>query len=119
MHEWMTDNGNTPFLIVDATLPGVQVPRESVEDGKITLNASHAAVRGLVLGNEEIVFEARFSGRPFEVRVPFAAVRGIYARETGQGMIFAEEERSSESGDSNGDDAPPPAGNRSHLKVIK
>ncbi len=124
LHEWITDNGHTPYLIVDATADQVLVPSEHVQDGKITLNVSYAAVRGLEMSNELVGFEARFSGTPYAVQVPMAAVRGIYARETGRGMIFPveEAETSSSSADAkpgkSNDDRPPP-GDRSHLKVIK
>ena len=121
MHEWMTDNGHTPYLIVDATAAGVQVPAEHVRDGKITLNVSYAAVRGLELGNEGVSFEARFAGRPFRVYVPVAAVRGIYARETGRGMVFSVEDlddvQDSGTRPASGDDTSARRG--SHLKVVK
>ncbi|MEL7535999.1 MAG: ClpXP protease specificity-enhancing factor [Pseudomonadota bacterium] len=89
MHEWMTDNGHTPHIVVDATHPDVVVPSEHVNDGKIILNISHSAAHGLAMNNDAIRFRARFSGRPFDVAVPVKAVLGIYARETGQGMIFS------------------------------
>jgi stringent starvation protein B len=38
MHEWIADNGMTPHLLVDAALPGVRVPPQSVKDGKVVLN---------------------------------------------------------------------------------
>ncbi len=121
MHEWMTDNGHTPYLIVDATEGGVQVPAEHVRDGKITLNVSYAAVRGLELGNDGVSFEARFSGQPFRVYVPVVAVRGIYARETGRGMIFSAENsndlQDSDTAPASAGDAP--ASRRSHLKIVK
>ena len=34
-------------------------------------------------------FRARFGGVPFDVWVPMKSMMGIYARETGQGMIFS------------------------------
>lgn len=119
MHEWMTDNGQTPHLVVDAAVPGVEVPRQYVRDGKIVLNASYSATAGLLIKNDWIGFSARFSGTPFDVKVPVNAVLGIYARETGQGMIFSDEDQGPE---------PPtgpvkPAGGdepkRPQLKVVK
>jgi stringent starvation protein B len=92
MHEWMTDNGQTPHLVVDAAHDGVAVPRQYVRDGKIVLNVSYSATAGLLIKNDHITFSARFGGAPFEVRLPVAAVLGVYARETGQGMIFSDEE---------------------------
>jgi stringent starvation protein B len=120
MHEWMTDNGQTPHLLVDAGLEGVTVPRQYVRDGKIVLNTSYSATAGLVMKNDWVTFSARFGGSPFEVRLPVAAVLGIYARETGQGMIFSEDEPG-------GPDAPvpppKPTGSdeprRAKLKVVK
>ncbi|MFO7305611.1 MAG: ClpXP protease specificity-enhancing factor [Gammaproteobacteria bacterium] len=96
MHEWISDNNHTPHIVVDATVEGVEVPRQYVQGGKIILNVSYQATDGLVLGNDVVRFRARFGGSIFDVTVPVAAILGIYARETGQGMIFSEV------------DAPPP-----------
>ncbi|GEM_PF-93014 len=89
MHEWMGDNGNTPHIVVDAAVAGVNVPAEHVKDGKIILNISESAAHNLKLSNDSVSFRARFGGVPFDVWVPMASVLGIYARETGQGMIFS------------------------------
>ena len=96
IHEWISDNQQTPHIVVDATVTGVEVPRQYVQDGKIILNVSLTATSGLSLGNDGVVFRARFGASTYDVSVPIAAVLGIYARETGQGMIFSEA------------DAPPP-----------
>ncbi len=100
------------------------MPRQYVKDGKIVLNISFNATQGLTLGNDFVSFEARFGGTGFAVLVPVRAILGIYARETGQGMIFPE-------GDADPDptDAPPtppassstpaPAGKRPKLQVVK
>jgi len=119
MHEWMTDNGDTPHIVVDALGDGVDVPEQFVTDGKIILNVSYSAVRELQLGNDEISFEARFGGVPNIVRVPVAAILGIYARETGRGMIFSTQEDSEVSPPEKADGDLPPTGGRPHLKVVK
>ena len=90
MHEWISDNQQTPHIVVDASMSGVEVPRQYVQDGKIILNVSLNATSGLNLGNDHVMFRARFGGATHDVTVPIAAVMGIYARETGQGMIFSE-----------------------------
>lgn len=92
MHEWMTDSGHTPHVIVDAERPGVEVPRAYVKDGKIVLNLSATAAHGLVLGNERVEFSARFAGVVHRVLLPVESILGIYARETGEGMVFSEQE---------------------------
>lgn len=96
MHEWISDCEHTPHIVVDAGLEGVEVPQQYVQAGKIILNVSHAATSNLNLGNDYVSFRARFGSVAHDVLVPVAAVLGIYARETGQGMIFSEA------------DAPPP-----------
>lgn len=88
LHEWMTDNRLTPHVVVDADVDGVVVPRAFVKDGKIILNIDYEATARLSLSNDAVEFSARFSGAPFEIYLPIHAIMGIYARETGQGMIF-------------------------------
>ena len=87
LHEWCTDNGLTPYIavLVDDT---VQVPREYVNNGEIVLNISFDATSNLQLGNEFVVFKARFGGVAREISVPVGRVIAIYARENGQGMAF-------------------------------
>ena len=92
IHEWISDSLCTPHLVVDANAGGVEVPRQYVKDGKIVLNVSWSATANLRLGNEEVTFSGRFGGTSMGVRVPIHAVLAIYARETGQGMIFAEDD---------------------------
>jgi stringent starvation protein B len=89
--DWISDNGLTAHLLVDATLPAVEVPVQFIQDGKITLNIGPSAVQGLEMGNEAVSFSARFAGRPMQVYVPVGAVLAIYARENGQGMMFGNE----------------------------
>jgi stringent starvation protein B len=90
-YDWLLENELTPHLVVDATLPGVKVPLEYVQDGQIILNVAPRAVGNLELGNDEVTFNARFGGRPHLVIVPIYAVQAIYARENGAGTMFEPE----------------------------
>ena len=90
MHEWISDSNQTPHIVVDASIEGVEVPRQYVQGGKIILNVSTNATSMLSLGNDVVRFRARFGAATYDVSVPIVAVLGIYARETGQGMIFSE-----------------------------
>jgi stringent starvation protein B len=92
MHQWIVECGNTPHVIVDAAHERAEVPRAYVKDGKIVLNLSEGATQRLRLGNAEIEFDARFAGVVHHVRFPVSAVLGIYARETGEGMVFSEQD---------------------------
>ena len=121
LYDWILDNQMTPHLLVDASQPGAVVPPQFVQEGKIVLNISPSAVRGLVLGNENISFNARFGGVAMDVAVPIAGVLGIYARENGRGMLFQDEEAraGTESRDAGSDEPPKPPRDRPTLKVVK
>ena len=126
MVEWMIDSGHTPHAIVDANVEGVEVPRAFVNDGRIVLNISPSATQGLSISAEYMAFDARFSGVVHHVLVPIGAVLGVYARETGEGMVFPEEGAAGGPTDPPGPDAPEPApkgkpdrSRRPTLKVVK
>lgn len=91
LHEWIHDNDCTPYVLVDAGLPGVIVPTDYVDDGQIVLNISSSAVRLLEMNKEGLSFNARFGGVPMDVFVPLIAIMAIYAKENGQGMVFGNE----------------------------
>lgn len=92
LYDWIVDNDLTPYLLVDADRPGVVVPRQYVQDGKIVLNLKPQAVNSLALGDRSIAFSARFGGTPMQVDIPIGAVLAMYAKETGKGMVFENEE---------------------------
>lgn len=94
LYEWISDNDMTPYVLVDAGVDDVVVPRQHVEDGKIVLNVSPQAVQNLQLHNAFIEFGARFSGKPMQVHIPVMAILAIYARENGKGMVFTPEDGS-------------------------
>lgn len=116
LHEWILDNGMTPYILVNAEVPDVVVPREYVNEGKVVLNIAPRAVKNLHMGNDFVSFSARFSGAPFEVHVPQNAVLAVYARENGKGMIFPEEEADTETEEKQTSDTEE---KKPHLKVIK
>lgn len=87
LHEWCTDNGYTPQIVVQVD-GNTLVPPAHVRDGQITLNIGALATNRLVIGNDAIEFQARFNGVTESIYVPVAAVSAIYARETGAGMGF-------------------------------
>ena len=104
-YEWIVDNDLTPYLVVDAYVEGTSVPQEHVKDGQIVLNVSPGACSNLIMGNEQITFDARFGGVPRKLVVPCKAALAIYARENGAGTVFAVEEDASFS--SSADDVEP------------
>jgi stringent starvation protein B len=106
IYDWIVDNGLTPYILVDANYPKVQVPTEHIRHDRIVLNVSPTATRGLVLENDRIVFTARFSGKTEQIFVVPNAVLEIYAKENGRGIAFAAEE---------GEEDPPPSSSPPNL----
>lgn len=110
LYDWISDNGLTPYILVDAAAPDVRVPSAVVRDGKVVLNIALRAVDQLELGNDHVSFHARFSGVSFPVSVPVPAIQAIYAHENGQGMMLPPDqgldESASESDPVPGDDDP-------------
>ncbi|MDX1460351.1 MAG: ClpXP protease specificity-enhancing factor [Xanthomonadales bacterium] len=117
LYEWILDNDLTPHVIVDVTDESVEAPSEAVKDGKLVLNISPNATRDLVLGNDSVTFETRFSGRPYPIFLPIDSVMAIYARENGQGMMFARDAGSED--DSSGAETAPRKSDGPSLKVVK
>jgi stringent starvation protein B len=113
IYEWIVDNQLTPHLLVDAENTDAILPQDYIEEGKIVLNIRPEAIQGLTLGNEEIQFNARFSGNPMHIVTPTTAVLAIYAKENGKGMIFDPEEYN--------DTPPPPKSKHTKpkLRVVK
>ncbi|OCG27617.1 ClpXP protease specificity-enhancing factor [Gilliamella sp. wkB108] len=90
-YDWILDNELTPYIVVNASITGVIVPQEFVQDNHIVLNIAPYAVGQYSVSNEQIEFNARFSGVPQHIIVPMAAVEAIYARENNVGIGFEDE----------------------------
>lgn len=144
LYEWLLDNELTPHVVIDASWPGAEVPQEFVQDGQIVLNIHPDATTAFQMGSIDLQFQARFSGVPRRIVVPYGALLAIYARENGAGSIFEPEAayedpeatlvptlqpeaslkpvdsllNESEQEEGDGKSKPPPRG-RPQLKVIK
>ncbi len=116
IHEWCVDGGFTPYLAVRVN-DQTEVPVAYVKDGEIVLNLGTAAVKNLELGNEIISCSGRFGGQSFDLLVPVGAVIGIFAKETGQGLVF----QTSEGGQppDRPDGPSKPLFRRPQLKIVK
>ena len=117
LYDWISDNAMTPHILVDADHPGVDVPEQAVQKGKVILNIDKAAVHELALGNDLVTFHARFSGQRYSVSVPVDAVLAIYSKENGQGMMFAQDDEPDPVGGP--EDGEKPRMKRPHLRVVK
>lgn len=64
LYEWISDNGMTPHVLVDAEVEGVDVPHHAIQKGKVVLNIATGATEQLQLENETI-----FSKRGFRANL--------------------------------------------------
>ena len=136
LYEWCVEQGYTPYLAVRVNAL-TRVPTAFVKNGEIVLNVGPLATHKLTMDNEWTLFNARFNGTSQEVAVPFSAVIGIFAKETGYGMGFqpaldaaGSEATDAASGDAHATESAKPVDTAkkvvalakskvSHLKVIK
>ena len=96
IYQWLVDNGETPYILVDAGLEGVRVPADVIKDDQVVLNISPSAVQGLELGLDLVAFSCRFSGREHDIYLPIGSVCAIYSKESCKGLEFESGEYSAE-----------------------
>ncbi len=118
LYEWLLDNDATPYVLVDTSSEAVEIPKGIASDGKVVLNLSPGAIQNLEMTNEYLSFSARFSGVAQNVYCPILSILAIYAKENGEGMMFAEDNLPEEP---TADDKPATAkkSKRPGLKVVK
>ncbi|MFZ1547742.1 MAG: ClpXP protease specificity-enhancing factor [Candidatus Nitrotoga sp.] len=87
IYDWCSDSALTPYLAVKVD-EQTRVPKAYIKNGEIVINLSTEAVRNLQIGKEEITCGGRFGGVLHGLVVPIEAVIGIFAKETGRGLVF-------------------------------
>lgn len=91
LFEWILDNDLTPYLLVNELADDLMVPDGIANAHKIIFNLSPAAIRGLELLNEAVLFSARFHAKSENIYIPMDAILAIYANENGEGIMFSEQ----------------------------
>lgn len=86
--DWIVDSDCTPYIVVAGDAPGVSVPSDRLNEGKLVLNVSANATRNLHIDDRALSVDCCFDGRPLHVDVPIGTVIMVYAREHGMGMSF-------------------------------
>jgi stringent starvation protein B len=119
LYEWILDNDNTPYILVDTSSDQVSIPNGIASDGKVVLNLAPAAIQNLEMTNDFVSFSARFNGVGEQIFVPVTSLLAIYARENGEGMMFPNEEDSASTAADGEAVKPAPKSTGPTLKVIK
>ncbi len=121
IYDWCCDSGQTPYLSVRVS-DSSNVPAEHVRDGEIVLNIGTGASRDLRIDNEAVTFSARFSSVSREIYVATKDIKGIFSRESGQGLAFNVEdipEGKVDKPDKNKQSDPVPIASKQRLKLVK
>jgi len=105
LYEWLVDNDATPYIMVDTTHSGIDIPDGIDKDGQVVLNIAAGAIQGLEMSNEFIAFSARFNGTSRNLYIPVKAVMAIYSMEDGEGMMFADDTSAETAADSDNKDS--------------
>ncbi len=92
IYEWILENGEVPYILVDPFVDGVLVPNSAVTNDKVVLNVSPMAVQALDLGLEAVVFSCRFDGVEHDVYLPMKCILSVYSRDSGRGLEFDDSE---------------------------
>lgn len=119
LYEWIVDNNCTPYIVADTHLPNVIVPQGFAEDGQIVLNISPSAVKHLLIDNEAVSFEGRFSGVVQSPYLPIISIKAIYAKENGYGMFFEADPLLEQDNNEPEDPPPQPPKGKPALKLVK
>jgi len=104
LYEWILDNNCTPYITVNVQYPNVKVPPKFLSEISLVLNLAPNAISNFYNDGSSFSFNARFSGASHNIYIPFGAIDAIIAKETGQGMIFMQEQTNQNPEDNN----PPP-----------
>lgn len=85
-YDWLINNKITPHLLVDAKMPGVRVPVEYVNDGRIILSLLPSAIADYQCLSKGISLKARFKGKSEDIFIPFHAMEQLIALESGSAL---------------------------------
>lgn len=96
LYEWVLDNDCTPYIVINTESGEVLIPEGYAEDNQIVLNIAPGAVRDLEISQSSVYFQSRFSGIAHDISAPVGSVVAIFAKETGEGMVFDLEDAAAE-----------------------
>ena len=95
IYDWCVDSNFTPYISVIA-FPELDIPVKYLKNDEIIFNISHKAVNSLNIDNDFLCFIARFNGIQKELEIPMKAIKGIFAKEVNQGILFSLETQNEE-----------------------
>ena len=116
--DWVLDNTCTPYIVLSTESAEVLVPEGYSENNQIVLNISPSAVQGLEISKDGISFQSRFSGKAYAIFAPIGCILAIYAKETGEGMVFDLEEGERQASDKSAEPSGQSSGQSKKLSSV-
>lgn len=87
-YTWTMDTGTTPLIEVASDFYNT-LPDKIKKENTIILNIHPDATRNMILGKNDIQFEAMFSGEDFKVNITYESIQKIFTKEDGYGLEFS------------------------------
>ncbi len=87
IYEWCIDCNHEPYILA---LEPKNIPAGLAKDGRIVFNISPESVRKLLINDETVSFEARFSNQVRNISITMDEVLAIYEGGSGKGLFFPE-----------------------------
>lgn len=82
-YNWLRDSGANPRIMVDATKPGVVVPREYVSNDMILISVYYLYVSDFEILPDKITFYTKFRGKKEYVAIPYNAMTELVCSDNG------------------------------------
>lgn len=82
-YNWLRDGGANPRIMVDATKPGVVVPREYVSNDMILISIYYLYVSDFEILPDKITFYTKFKGKKEYVAIPYNAMTELVCSDNG------------------------------------
>lgn len=124
--DWIIENEMTPHLGVDATVEGIIVPEQYVNDGRIILNVSVNAITNFFIDDTGVSFSSRFDGKSMDLFLPIQSVMVVFAKENGAGfplpqlqMVNSEEDENTSDTEASIEEPKTPKKGKPTLSVVK
>lgn len=86
----LLENEGRVMLCLDATRPGVDVPRRFLHDSGLRLILNRSMPQPIHFGPQAIESELRFGGIPHYCIIPYDALWGAFNPDSGHGMFWKE-----------------------------
>ena len=92
IYDWCIDSEYTPYISAepnaDIKIPLPNSPTTLDPENLLVLNVSPEAAQGIIINDDGVSFMARFNGKATNMFLSINSIKGIYSKETGEGIFL-------------------------------